>query len=304
MDTTFKQNKMEEAKKSNNKIVVIALAVLLVAVLAYLFYANGEHKKLTTAIEEEKMEIEENLDNMIVKYEEAISQNTSMSNELALERDKIIALRDSIKDLKASNYSLIRKYRNQLAELEQTNRKLFFLNDSLMNANQSLTVNLDSAMVKISQQLAINDTLTVQNLTLSEKVAIGSLLKVNSAKAITMRERNSGKLVETTRSRNTDAFRINFTIGKNEISQQGERPVYIQIVDVTTGNTIAGVGELTLIDGKNVAYSDTTTINYVNEAVDVVSLVEVDRDLIERGVYTVNIFTENRLAGVSQITLK
>lgn len=294
---------MEEPKKSNNKIVVIALAVLLVAVLAYLFYANGEHKKLTTAIEDEKMEIEENLDNMIVKYEEAISQNTSMSSELALERDKIIALRDSIKDLKASNYNLIRKYRNQLVDLEQTNRKLFFLNDSLMNANQSLTVNLDSAMVKISQQLAINDTLAVQNLTLSEKVAIGSLLKVTSAKAISMRERNNGKLTETSRSRNTDAFRINFTISKNDIAEPGERKVYIQVLDLT-GAVLSPKGTFILEDNSQVNYSDVTTVNYLNEDIDLISVIEVDRDAVKEGNYTVNIFIENKFVGATQVVLK
>lgn len=295
---------MEENKKSNSKLIVIVLALLLVGALAYTFYNNSKHKELTDAIQEEKEEIEQNLDGMIVKYEDAIGQNTSMSKELAFERDRIIALRDSIKELKGINYNLIRRYRNEIAKLEENNRELFALNKTLTNKNILLTSNLDSARVHISRQNAVNDTLTMKNTTLAEKVAIGSILKVNDIKILGMREKSSGKLVETERARNTDAFRINFTIGKNEISQQGERPVYIQIVDVTTGNTIAGVGELTLIDGKNVAYSDTTTINYVNEAVDVVSLVEVDRDLIERGVYTVNIFTENRLAGVSQITLK
>ena len=86
---------------------------------------------------------------MIVKYEEAIGQNTSMSNELSIERDRIIALRDSIKGLKATNYNLIRRYRGQIAKLEETNRRLFFMTDSLTGANQLLTIDLDSANVKI-----------------------------------------------------------------------------------------------------------------------------------------------------------
>jgi len=173
---------MEENKKSNNKIIVIVLAVLLLGILGYTIYNNSEHKKVTDAIEEEKLEIEGNLDNMIVKYEEAIGQNTSMSNELSIERDRIIALRDSIKGLKATNYSLIRRYRGQIAKLEETNRRLFFMTDSLTGVNQLLSKDLDSANVKISSQLAQNDTLSLQNLQLSEKVAIGSILKVSTLK--------------------------------------------------------------------------------------------------------------------------
>jgi len=293
---------MEENKKSKNKIIVIVLAVLLLAVVAYTFYNNTEHKKVTDAIEEEKLEIEGNLDSMIVKYEEAIAQNTSMSNELSLERDRIIALRDSVKDLKATNYSLIRRYRKEITKLEETNKRLFFMTDSLTGANQLLTINLDSANVQISTQLAKNDTLTLQNLNLSEKVAIGSVLKVSSAKILSMRERTNGKLVETSRARNTDAFRINFTIAKNEISEQGERQVYIQIVN-SKGLTIASKGDLTLGETQ-ISYSDQTIVNYLNEAVDVISLVEVNRDTIEKGLYTVNIYVENKFAGATKITLK
>jgi len=293
---------MEENKKSNSKTIVIILGVLLLGAIGYTVYNNSEHKKLTDAIEEEKTEIEGNLDNMIVKYEEAIGQNTSMSNELSIERDRIIALRDSIKGLKATNYSLIRRYRNQIAKLEETNRRLFFMTDSLTGANQLLTMDLDSANVKISRQLAKVDTLSLQNLQLSEKVAIGSTLKVGSAKVLAMRERSSGKLVETSRSRNTDAFRINFTIDKNEITEQGERQVYIQIVD-SKGNTIASKGELTFND-MQINYSDQTIVNYLNEPVDIISLVEVDRDSISKGLYNVNIYIENKFVGATRITLK
>ena len=294
---------MEENKKSNNKVILIILALLLIGSLAYTFYTSSEHKKLTNAIEDEKHEIEVNLDSMIVKYEDAISQKTSMSKELSIERDRIIALRDSLKDLKASNYSLIRKYRKQIAQLEETNRSLFLKTDSLTKQNKLLAMNLDSVNVQILNQMAKNDTLAMENLSLAEKVAVGSMLKVNTAKIIAMRERSSGKLTETSRARNTDAFRINFTIDENKIAEQGEKEVYIQIID-NKGNVLAPKGELTLADETALSYSDKTTINYLNDAVDVISLVEVDRDLIESGVYLVRIFIDKKLSGTTQIILK
>jgi hypothetical protein len=117
-----------------------------------------------------------------------------------------------------------------------------------------------------------------------------------------MREKTNGKLVETSRARNSDAFRINFTIAKNEISEQGERQVYIQIVN-TKGQTIASKGEL-VINDVTINYSDQTIVNYLNEAVDIISLVEVNRDNIEKGLYSVNIYIEDKLIGATNITLK
>ena len=116
---------MEENKKSNNKLIIIALAVLLLGVLAYTFYTSTEHKKLTDQIEGEKLEIEQNLDSMIVRYEDAIAEKTSMSGELIVERDRIIALRDSIKDLKVVNYSLLRRYKGEIYKLEESIKNYF-----------------------------------------------------------------------------------------------------------------------------------------------------------------------------------
>lgn len=294
---------MEDSKKSNTKFLIIALALLLVGVSIYTFYNNSEYKKLTNAIEVEKNEIAVNLDSMIAKYETAIAKNTSMSNELSLERDRIIMLRDSIKNMKVINYEMLRKFRGQIFKLEESNKQLFQKNEILTSENRMLSSNLDSVNVEISNQIAKYDTLTVVNKGLAEKVVIGSILKVNSAKILAMRERTGGKLAETSRSRNTDAFRINFTIAKNEISEQGERQVYIQIVDLK-GNTIARKGKFTLSNNTSVDYSDKTTINYLNEPIDIISLVEVNRDNVNEGVYTVNIFIENKFAGASQITLK
>lgn len=294
---------MEQEKKSNNKLIMIVLGVLLLAALAYTFYTSSEHKKLTNAIEQEKEEIELNLDSMIVKYEEAIGENTSMSNELAFERDKIIALRDSLKDLKATNYTLIRRFRKQIQKLEADNLELFQMNDELTKKNELLTQNLDSVNVKMNSQIAINDTLAVQNMKLGEKVAVGSILKVNAVKVLPMREKSNGKLVETKRSKNTDAFRINFTISKNEISEKGERSVYIQVVDAQ-GNTIGNKGELLLLDETTVFYSDRTLVEYLNEEVAIISLVEVNSDNIKKGVYTVNVYIDNLLAKAGNVTLK
>jgi len=294
---------MEENKKSNSKIIIIALAVLLVGALGYSLYNNGEHQKLTDAIEAEKSEIELNLDSMIFKYEEAIGENTAMADELAIERDKLIVLRDSIKDLKATNYSLIIRYRKQIAKLESSNKELFDMNEELNAKNQLLAKGLDSANVTISTQRAINDTLLVQNVDLLEKVAIGSILKVNAAKVLAMREKNSGKLVETQRSRHTDAFRINFTIANNDIAQAGEREAYIQILDAT-GNTIGNAGELVLLDETTVTYSDRTIVEYLNQDISVISLVEVNRDALQSGLYTVNIYIDNMLSSICTVTLK
>lgn len=292
-----------EKKSNNSKIFIIVLALLLIGVLAYTLYSNSQHNKLTTEIANEKLEIEKNLDSMIVKYENAISKETSLSNELAFERDRIIALRDSIKGLKKINYSIIKKYRKRIAELEKTNQKLFSMNDSLMVENKSLTTSLDNVTNKYKEQVAILDTLQHKNEELSQKVAKGSKLELSQMKAIAMKERSSGKLVSTSKSKTTDAFRINFTINKNEIATTGSKDVYIQIAN-SAGKTIASKGKITLKNQLDVEYSDKTQIDYKNKAIDIVSLVEVNRADILRGEYFVRVFIDGSFVESTKLKLR
>jgi hypothetical protein len=198
---------------------------------------------------------------------------------------------------------MLRRYKGEISKLEESNKKLFLLNESLTSSNRLLTTNLDSAKVVITRQLAKNDTLTTQNLTLAQKVAIGSELKISTMKVLAMKERSNGKLVETPRANNTDALRINLTIVKNDIAEKGDRQVYIQIVDAQ-GKTVSQKGTVTLYDNTQVNYSDLSIVNYMNEAIDLISLVEVKRDLMKTGVYTVNIYIENKFVGATKISLK
>jgi len=291
-----------EGAKNNSKNVVIALAIVLVALVIYLVYSNQQHKELTSEIEKEKVEVGVQLDSMIVKYEDAISENTSMRQELEFERDRIMVLRDSLRETKATDYATISRLRRRIAQLEETNRKLFRLNDSLTGKNRELTRDLDLATTKIEQEVARADTLTQQNLELSAKVEIGQMLKIKNGKVLAMRQKNNGKYVETKRSRYTDAFRVSFTIDANAIAEKGDKPVYVQVVDAA-GNVVVSQGELQL-PASLISYSDKTLVAYNNQEIDVISLVEVNRDQVSKGEYTANVYIEDYFVAGTKITLK
>ena len=113
---------MEEQKKSsNNKIILGILLLLLIGLGVYTFTNNKKHVEAENFLKEEKVQILGNLTAMEEKYDLAIASNTSMSEELTIERDNIIAFKDSIKNLKGTNFRLIRRYRGQIAGLEKTN---------------------------------------------------------------------------------------------------------------------------------------------------------------------------------------
>lgn len=293
----------KENNNSKNKIVITVLILLLLSLLAYMFYNNTELQKSKAFLEDEKVKIEQDLDEMIAKFDTAIDEKSTLSEELKSERDDIVLFRDSIKNLKQTNYSIIRRYRSKIKSLEKSNQQLFKSNDSLRISNQFLTQEIDSARVFIQTQAEKIDTLYIQNLGLIEKVGIGAKLKVNSVKAVPMKERNSGKLITTTRASRTDALRISFRIAGNDLADDGTEEALIQVLN-PKGEVIHVIGKETLESGEEIMFTDKTSVEYTKENIDVISLIEVDRKEMTKGTHIVKVFLNGRIVGVSKFSLR
>jgi hypothetical protein len=291
-------------KNSTNKGIIIILALLLLGTIGYLFMTNNKLKESNTFLEEQKTEIQTDLNGMIAKYDEEIIKNTSLSDELKFERDEIVLFRDSIKNLKQTNWSLIRRYKNKIKELENSYQELFILSENLKVDNQNLTQKIDSVQVFSKGQKVILDSISVQNTGLTEKVAIASILQVNSIKAISMRKRNNGNLVETIRASKTDALRISFIIAENLLAEAGDENVVIQVLN-PDGEVVKSIGSTTLTDNVTVIdYTEETTVDYIKENLDVILIVDTDRKQMKKGIQTVNVYLAGRWVGASKVTLR
>ena len=295
---------MEEQKKSsNNKILLGLLLALLVGLGVYTYTSNSKHVEAENFLKEEKQQILGNLTTMEEKYDNAIASNTSMSEELKIERDNIIAFKDSIKNLKGTNWRLIRRYRGKIADLEKTNEKLLFANDSLQLVNNMLIIEKDSITGKLVEQTIFNDTLIAQNLDLSKKVEIGGVLKVNSVSTTAMRERSNGKYAETNKAQKTNAFRVGFKVQKNEIAVPGEKQAHI-VISTPGGKILNQKGTFALKSGQEVGYTDDSTVNYENADLDVVMFVDNITQKLDKGIYTVKVYVDGLLVGASNLELK
>ncbi|MCF6279283.1 MAG: hypothetical protein L3J14_02940 [Flavobacteriaceae bacterium] len=296
---------MEQKEKNNskNKIVITILIMLLLGLLAYMFYNNTELQKSKAFLEDEKVKIEQDLDDMIARYDTAIGENSSLSEELKLEREDIVMFRDSVKNLKQTNYNIIRRYRKKIKSLENSNAQLFKVNDSLRISNQFLANEIDSARVFIQSQTAQLDTLNIQNSELIERIGVGAQLHVNSVKAVSMKERSSGKLVATSRASRTDALRISFRIAENDLAEARVENVLIQVLN-PKGEVVHAVGEESIDNGGSIIYTDKTAVEYAKENIDVISLIEVNRKEMIKGTHIVKVYLNGQIVGISKFSLK
>jgi hypothetical protein len=296
-------------QKRKSALIVILLILALFLTL-YSFQKSSQYNDLQKVFQDEKSDLEKELDEMIKDYTDVVVRKKRLSKRLKVEIVKMNNLRDSIKNMRIDNYTLIRRYRRKIASLERENRNLFIRVDSLNTANQVLAQENVITNEILQQKETINTSLTEKNKKLEEKqevletkIAIGGVIKTSPVKVIAMKERSSGKLTSTSRSSRTDAFKVNFDLLKNLITNAGEKSVYIQIIDENK-KVVAPKGVTNLKDGGKVQYTDSIEVNYNNDRLSLVSLVLVNRDDINKGKYTISAFVDGVYSGATTVKLK
>ncbi len=129
----------------------------------------------------EKEVVMKDLQELKATYDAAISENTSMSDELIKERDKVVNLMADLKKSKGDVASLA-KYKTQFLALQNNMKVLMTENEGLKKANTTLTTQRDSTVVVLGESKKYNEVLVGQNEELSKTVEKGSKLTVLNMK--------------------------------------------------------------------------------------------------------------------------
>lgn len=289
-------------KKNNTalKILTGILAVALIALSIYTIKFYNEEKENKAILQKEKGVIEDELNDLIVKYDEAIQENEVMDQNLVDARDRISRLLDSVKDNEA-NLVMISKYRREIGNLKAEKERLFRVVDSLSAQNSKLTSSLDSTSVALQERTKYSDSLQTTNQSLSTKVDRASRLKVTNLKGEGVIVRNSGKIVQNDNNRRVDQVRTCFTITANDLSEAGEKDMYVQVYN--PDNELVGEQIVVQHDGGPMVYSATSKVYYENEELDVCILAKASEDKLIEGTYKVYVYNDNILLGTASFTL-
>ena len=292
---------MENPKNNNSslKAVIAVLAVLLIGSLVYIFKLSSDTEvvktELTTTMTE-KESVMKDLQELKATYDAAIAENTSMSDELIQERDKVVALMDDLNKSKGD----VSKYRSQVQAMQGKMKTLVAENDELKKQNGVLTVQRDSTIVVLGESKKYNEVLVGQNEELAKTVEKGSKLSVLNTKTIAYKVKGSGKQVETDKASRADVLKVSFTIAENSIAKSGDKTYYVQVID--SKNNVLGDKKTETFGDNTLTYSFKTTVKYENKTV------QVSEDLLgknfEKGTYFINVFDNNELVSKTSFSLR
>jgi uncharacterized protein (DUF3084 family) len=291
---------MENQKSSSSlKAVIAVLAVLLVGSLIYIFKVTSEVQTVQTELKgtiTEKESVMKDLQELKASYDTAIAENTSMSDELIQERDKVVSLMADLKQSKGD----VSKFKTQFQALQNNMKVLMAENATLKVRNTTLTTQRDSTVVVLGQSKKFNEVLVGQNEELAKTVEKGSKLTVLNMKTSAFKVRNSGKEIQTDKARRADVLRISFTIAENTIAKSGDKKYYVQVID--SKNNVLGDKKTVTFGDEILTYSFMTTVKYENKTV------QVSEDLLgdnfEEGTYFVNVFDKKEMITKTSFSLR
>ena len=284
---------------SSLKMLIIVLSVLFALSLVYIYKlttdVNSTEQKLTTTLSE-KEQVMKDLSDLKTTYDAAIAENTSMSDELIAERDKVVALMEK---LKYSNGD-VAKYKKQYLGLESKMKSLITENETLKKDNTVLKVQRDSTIVVLDESKKTNQVLSGQNEDLSKTVEKGSKLAIVNLKTAAYIVRSSGKEIPTDKASRADVLKVSFTIAENAIAKSGERKYYVQLID--SKNNVMGERQTERFSDKTLTYSYIANVKFDNKTVDMVQNVPAEK--LVKGTFYVNVFDNGQLVSTTTFTLK
>ena len=285
----------------NNKLIVLLFIIVTVLVF-FLFYQKKtmEHQMdLKIQFIEQKNILRDELDDLIDEHDDLLEEYGDL-NEQLFQKDSLIQEQISeIRNLIRTKNDL-KEAREKIDNLKRIAQNYVKDIDSLYYVTERLSSEKDS-VIKVNKDINWkNYKLNKTNIQLSEKVNMGSTLKIKDMTVEPFRYRSTGKEVSTRSASKTQTLRTCFYISANLIADPGKKEVSIQFVN--SRNEILSSSD-TILNNEGTMFSSKTSIEYKNKQ-EFVCLDWQRYIPLEEGEYLVKIFIDDVFTSETDFKLR
>ncbi len=293
---------MENQDNGKRSRVIIILLLLLLIVAAWLLY---NEKNTAANLTSDKKELEQDLAEMVAQYDIVLGDKDSLNLELIEERNRILDLRDSVSML-TDNVRLLERYRSEVRRIRRERADLLELADSLRAMAVYYQQESELITDTLQAERMVNEQLSETNEKLETTIKKGAILEAQGiiAQGIKIRSNGSEKVMD--KATRVDKFKTCFTLGKNLLSEKGNKMVYLRLVNP---NGMVEQGALTssmtmaAADDKTIEVSERKQVYYEGSPIDMCIYVDAPEEPMV-GTYTVEVYCEGHLIGQSSFKLE
>ena len=300
-DPLQRLERKEAEKKSNSglktvMIIMTVLAVVLAGVLAYVWMSN---RTLVSQLTLEKEELTEQVQALQLDYENLSSEYDVINSQLDSSREEISQLIDRLKKTQATDRNKIRQYEKELGTLRSIMRSYIVQIDSLNQLNHQLSAEAASARREAAESKKLNAALTQQVETLEGKVSAGSVLKARALRveAFTTADK------KTDRSSRVERLLVSLSLVENELAQRGPVRVYVRVTAPDGSLLSDGRGTTFTLGGNTLEATASREVDYQGAEVELGVYVN-NVSSYQKGVYSVEAYTEQSVLGTAELLLR
>jgi hypothetical protein len=245
----------------------------------------------------------DSLSTLKLAYEVAILEKTSLSQQLELEKKNLENLMEIIRASKNPSSAQIHVYRKQLSDMKIALESQVIEVRKLKSQNKSLLTEIESQNVVMYKQKTENDTLVSKQKRLESSLKDASKLVSGNFSVIALREKKSGKELETQKAKYTNKLKTSFSINGNPVAKTGKRVFYIQVLDQK--NKVLGENKLIEFgNNKALVYSFIVAVDFQGKASNIYGILNAEESSFQKGTYFVNFFDKQEIMGSTSITLE
>ena len=258
-----------KAQKTNRFliIIIILLSVALGITLWQYFDLRKTAAQKGSEIEilqDERGELETELEDMLTELDTMETSNDSMRVELSNRKAEIEGLLAKVKDKDYAIYKL----RKETKTLRVIMKGYVVTIDSLNTLNVGLRDENRKVRNTLSKERNKAKELQRTNENLSSKVALASRLNVNDIRVFGVNVKRDMTGKETDRARRADKLRVCFLLNENKVAKVGKKNLYLRVIApdgviLTNGNPEESRFEF---NGEKSYYSDKLVVDYDQSA--------------------------------------
>jgi myosin heavy subunit len=277
-------------------IILAVVAVALGGVLGYMLY---QRNSLVKDLETEKAELAQQMVALQQDFDSLNSDYESINHQLDTSREQVALLIEKLSKTEATNRAKIRQYEKELGTLRSIMKGYIVQIDSLNTLNKKLTADAAEARREAAESRRANEQLTAQVENLSSQVNAGKILK---ARAISLVGYMSNDKPGDRHSR-VRYMVANLSLVENSLADRGPVRVYVRVKDPEGLLLINNESTEFMVNGEVLQATASREVDYEGNEVDL-SIYINDTGTFNKGVYTLEVYTEKGLLGHAECMLR
>ena len=299
-DDDYQYQAQPDSSKSirGYRIVIIILSVILVALSALYYSIHRQQMEDNVLLQADRDSIQSELGQLVTDYDNLQISNDTLSTEVALQREKADSLMERLKKERKWNLSKIKQYEKEVGTLRTLMKGYIHQIDSLNTLNKKLISENVGYRKEISSANLRADMAEEKAAELDNKVKVGAVIK---ARAIALKGLNRrGK--EVSRVKNAERLLVNFSLMANDLATPGNRKIFVRI-NHPDGYLLTTNDMPTFeFEGEQLGYSAMREVDYQNQDIEVG--IYFNSKGFVAGTYLVELYTDGRLIGKQQISMR